>query len=353
MNQRTREILLHVLGCLCFLALPVISSPDFSFNFSFVSIRPFQREFLFYFLMLLFFYANYYVLVPRIYFRRQFGLFVAVVLVSYIVVSLLPEWLFPFGPGPGPQVHGPGAPPPPMGGPPPPGRPPFENVFIREIRHTLFQFTAVFILSLMLRINTRWKQTEQEKVKAELSYMRAQMNPHFLFNTLNSIYSLALDRSENTAPAMVKLSGIMRYVLSEADRDRVPLEKELAYISDFIDLQKLRLGDTVKVSVKVSGESKGKEIAPMILIAFVENAFKHGVNPEEDGSISVKVDITERYLALEVSNNKVHVDGEGKGDGGKGLATTRRRLDLLYPGKHQLAISDEMDKFTVSLGIQL
>ena len=130
----------------------------------------------------------------------------------------------------------------------------------------------------MLKINSRLKLAEKEKVNAELSYLKAQINPHFLFNTLNSIYSLAIEKSDYTATAVVKLSSMMRYVITDASHKFVPLEKEINYISNYIELQKLRIDSSIKLMYTVTGDISDKKIAPLVLISFIENAFKYGVN---------------------------------------------------------------------------
>lgn len=214
-------------------------------------------------------------------------------------------------------------------------------------------FLIVFFLSLMLRISGRWKQTEKEKMGAELAYLRAQINPHFLFNTLNSIYSLAIVKSDYTASAIVKLSAMMRYVINEAHQDFVSLEKEISYIRSYIELQQIRFGDSIKISFEVRGQTQGKSIAPLILISFVENAFKHGVNAEENSDIRILVDISDLTLRLEVSNNKVFVQSTDETKSGLGIENTRSRLQLLYPSAHTLSIHDNEKDFKVILELKL
>jgi LytS/YehU family sensor histidine kinase len=218
----------------------------------------------------------------------------------------------------------------------------------------LFQFMMVLVLSAMIRINNRLKQIEKEKVHAELSYLRAQINPHFLFNTLNSIYSSAIDENaDNTASAVVMLSGMMRYVISESQHQYVPLENELSYISDYIELQKIRLGETVHLAYTVSGDPAGKQVAPLILISFIENAFKHGVNPEEDSRINIEIIISGHMLQLSVLNRKVNTVNGHAAENKVGLKNTSNRLNLLYPSKHQLLVKEDEKEYMVLLKINL
>ncbi len=195
---------------------------------------------------------------------------------------------------------------------------------------------------------------EVEKNSAEVSYLRSQINPHFLFNTFNSIYALAIkENAERTANGMLKLSGMMRYVVSESSSEFVPLEKELSYINDFIELQKLRIDSGVNLEYALKGIPEGKRIAPLLLIPFIENAFKHGVNPDEDSSIRILIDIGEDTLHLFVENNKVSIHHEKNERMGYGIENTRNRLSLLYPSNHTLVIVDTSKKYQVNLNLKL
>ena len=350
MKNKTGQLLIHITGCIAFLSLPVLLSPDVSWNFRFLQLRPFQEDFLSYTLILLFFYLHYFLLLPKLYFKEQYFFYFASVAGCYLLVALLPDLMIPGN-------HMAGMPPPndmltnghPPGGPPHPG----GGLGIPRFEH-LFQFSIVLILSALIRLNNRLRQTEKEKVNAELSYLKAQINPHFLFNTLNSIYSSAIqENADSTATAVVKLSGMMRYVISEAHNDFVSLEKEINYISDYIELQKIRLGDTVQVKYHVTGVTAGKKIAPLVLISFIENAFKHGVNPEQSSVIAIEIAITEETLQLLVSNSKVRTINAGTIRHNIGLENTRNRLKLLYPSKHELLINEDEKEYVVLLKINL
>ncbi|HRD40256.1 MAG TPA: sensor histidine kinase, partial [Bacteroidia bacterium] len=186
----------------------------------------------------------------------------------------------------------------------------------------------------------------------ELSYLKAQINPHFLFNTLNSIYSLAIQKSDETANAVVKLSGMMRYVLTESQNEFVSLQKELDYINNYIELQKTRLDSTIKLHYTITGTTTGKAIAPLILIPFIENAFKYGVNAEENSEITIEISVNEAAINLFVKNNKVSIRPDPENRSGLGIENTKSRLLLLYPGKHYLNIDDNSASFSVSLSIK-
>jgi Histidine kinase len=345
MKNRTGQLLLHFTGCIAFLSLPVLLSPDVSQTLHFIRLAPFQQDFLSYALILLFFYLNYFRLLPRLYFRKKYLPYFLWVLSGYLVVALLPGWLVPGN-------HMPALPPPEfVKSLKPPRMLPGPFILIPLIGH-LFQFTIVIILSALIQINNRLRQTEKEKVNAELLYLKAQINPHFLFNTLNCIYSSAIEENaDHTANAVVKLSGMMRYVITEAHNDFVSLEKELDYIGDYIELQKIRLAETVRIGFHISGSGAGKKIAPLLLISFIENAFKHGVNPEAACAISVEITIQGYHLQLLVSNAKVAtMQPEGSNIG---IENTQGRLQLLYPSKHELQITEDEKDFVVLLKIDL
>jgi hypothetical protein len=208
------------------------------------------------------------------------------------------------------------------------------------------------LISISVQTASRLRQVENDQLQAELRELRAQIQPHFLFNTLNSIYALAIRQDEKTADTIVKLSEFMRYTIRDTHRDRVPLTNEINYISNYIDLQKARLRDAVTVDYQLIGSVMHQQIAPLLLFSFIENAFKYGVSPEEDSLIRIHIDIREQNLQLDVINNKVEINQLEKSTG-VGLANTRQRLRLLYPDTHHLRIDDTPTHFHVSLQLTL
>lgn len=332
MNKKTNQLLIHLLGCAIFLALPIIFSPDLSLDFDFIHAKGFQRDFLFSIILIPFFYLSYFLLIPRLYFEKKYYLFSFIVFSCFMLIFFLPLVLIPstnFNTNS------------------------FDAFFIREIKIRLFQFLIVFVFSLMLKINTRLKQSEKEKLDAELAYLKAQINPHFLFNTLNSIYSLAIVQSDNVASSIVKLSNMMRYVLSESSNDLVRLEKEIEYIQNFIELQQIRFGSFIQFECSINGDHKNKYIAPLILIPFIENAYKHGVNAEDNSIIKINIDTTETQLHLFVKNNKVFIQRSAESESGVGVENTKNRLQMIYPGKHKLQIENTEKEYSVSLTLDL
>lgn len=356
MKNKTGQLLLHITGCIAFLSLPVLLSPDVSWDFQFIKLPPFQEDFITYTLLLLFFYLNYFSLIPGLYFKQKYVYYFLCILGGYAIVEFLPHIIIPGNHAPKFHQRPPGLyqemqfPPPHA---PDNGLRPGPLFRIPNFEY-LFQYMIVLVMSTMIKINNRLKQTEKEKTDAELSYLKAQINPHFLFNTLNSIYSSAIEENaDNTATAVVKLSGMMRYVISEAHHDYVPLEKEINYITDYIELQKIRLGNTMNLQYHVTGNTTGKKMAPLILISFIENAFKHGVNPEEKSDIVIDIDINDSILQMLVTNAKVKTVNSNTLKNNIGLENTKNRLQLLYPSKHDLAIKEDEKEFIVLLKINL
>ena len=190
-----------------------------------------------------------------------------------------------------------------------------------------------------------------QKVNSELSFLKAQLNPHFLFNTLNSIYALANKKSENTSVAIVTLSELMRYMIYEANEKNVSLEKEIEHIKNYISLQLLRLKDSSGVRVNIHGNLNYK-IEPLLLISFIENAFKYGTDFNGKTDIRIKITIREKVLNLFVYNTSSNQESK-KENSGIGLENIKNRLNLLYPNSHTLDIISDVKSYSVNLTIKL
>lgn len=223
---------------------------------------------------------------------------------------------------------------------------------------TVFTSLLFIFLSIVLKFSVDWflneriqRDLENQRLSAELAFLKSQINPHFLFNSLNSIYSLAYQHSENTPGAILKLSEIMRYMLYECNDNKVDLAKELQYLHNFIDLQKIRFGNKAYIDFKVEGQVGDQRIVPLLLIAFIENAFKHGVANDALSPIRLQIELDDKQLHFYIQNRK-HTNNRDS-SGGIGLNNVRRRLDLLYPGKYKLDIRDEIDTYTCELSLVL
>jgi hypothetical protein len=215
----------------------------------------------------------------------------------------------------------------------------------------LYGFTYGWFMS-----REQQRELAQAKLQAELQSLKHQINPHFLFNVLNGLYGLAFRHDdEPTAEGIAKLSQLMRYMLYDSNSNRVPLQREIAYLEDYIALQRLRLSEQVTIEFGVHGQVAGKEIAPMILIPFVENAFKHGISTVYASLIHIDLTLTDETLRFQV-RNPIHPSNLGQPHqvpGGIGLQNVRQRLALLYPQGHQLDILESNGIYDVRLAIGL
>lgn len=198
------------------------------------------------------------------------------------------------------------------------------------------------------------KEKENENLKTELSLLRSQVSPHFMFNVLNNMVALARKQSDQLEPSLIKLSSLMRYMLYDADGDRVSLEKEIDYLQSYIDLQKQRFGKNVTINTNFNDIDGAYEIEPMLLIPFVENAFKHGTGFMEDARIEISLKVKHSLLQFEVSNRYNNNTEEVKDKtSGIGLTNVKRRLNLLYGNRHGLFINKKDGWFTSSLQLNL
>jgi LytS/YehU family sensor histidine kinase len=193
---------------------------------------------------------------------------------------------------------------------------------------------------------------QKETLTMELSFLRSQVSPHFMFNALNSMVSLARKKSDLLEPALLKMSNLMHYMLYDSDEEKVSLHKEVEYIRSYIDLQTMRFGDSVKILFMVQPGNYSHIIEPMLLIPLIENAFKHGVNVADEPEINIELAVAEKEVSLTVSNKTIHYTAQvADKTKGIGLTNLERRLKILYPGKHQLAAQKEGNWFHASLKI--
>lgn len=228
-----------------------------------------------------------------------------------------------------------------------------EKIIPVIITNAIFLWLLAIVSSILWTFYKRLKEAERERLSAQIASLKSQINPHFLFNTLNNIYATAIDTSPQTADMVDKLSEMMRYTMKDTQQDFVLLEDELNYISNYIELQRLRLDRSVKLDFDTLDPIPTLQIAPMLLIPFIENAFKHGVNSEQKSHIKIEITMTGTDFRLSVVNNKVRVQQYTAARSGLGIENTKHRLDLIYPGKHLLVINDTEKLFNVSLYINL
>jgi two-component system, LytTR family, sensor kinase len=319
-------------------------------------------QFFFYYVVI--YYLHSYLLFPRLYVKgKRLAYLAAMLLVVSSVFLLKPfEQLINLNRDKGPmeaRMHLPPKENPNM----PPSMPPKE-MHIRgggrkpgiDIISTVLLIMTL-ALSVAIDLTRRWRETERraslaetEKANAELLFLKAQINPHFLFNTLNNIYSMAVTKNENTAGTIMKLSNIMRYVTDDVNEDYVSLQSEVDCITDYIDLQKLRLGKKVALDFTVTGHLEDKKIAPLILMTFIENLFKYGTSNHENSILTIRISATEQGIDF-FSQNRLFATDRKIERTGIGISNTKLRLEHLYAGKHRLDITRENGMFTVTLSL--
>jgi len=296
-----------------------------------------------------YFYLNYYVLIPRLFARKKFFLYfllaAGLLALVYLPMLLRLAGLLPHHP---PHPHHP--------------LPPGAIHYSRPPQGLWLMGVLAWIISSGMRITSEWFDTERarqdlanKQLTAELAFLKSQVSPHFLFNTLNNIYSLAHLKSDDTPEAILKLSQLMRYMLYESEAARVPLGREVEYLRNYMDLQRLRLDpEQVDIRFTVDGPLDGALIEPMLLIPFVENAFKHGVSARHSSRIAVDLIMRQDELLFTVQNSRFPAVGGHDPNSGIGLPNVRQRLSLLYPnGRHQLLLEETSDEFIVELTLTL
>lgn len=337
-KPRNYPLLLTIAGCLLFLGFPVFTSPDFNWNFRFVRVGAFQQSFLSYLVALAFFFLHRYWILPRYYFKRLYFIYGLALLISFLTCVVLPYYLLedamrppmPFragrGRGPAPLL-------------------PTQGVF---------QFLFVVVCSHLIAANSRLRLLRQQQLETELSYLKAQINPHFLFNSLNSIYALVLKRSEDAPKAVVQLSNMMRYALDDNTHQYITLDKELDFLEDYIALQAYRAhAELIFEPEIIRPPNTALRIAPMLLVPFVENAFKYGVNPENAGKIVLNISVDDSQVLDFYCSNKIVVPQALITNSRIGLKNTLQRLESLYGNKYSINIVENEEQYSVHLKLPL
>jgi sensor histidine kinase YesM len=239
----------------------------------------------------------------------------------------------------------------------------YKQLEIFNNRYLLPQIAGTFIIAqcgCLIRGFENWftditfkKELENQNLRNELEILKSQVNPHFLFNTLNNIDSLIHTSAKHASDALVTLSDILRYMIYETSVDKVPLDKEINYIQNYIKLQSLRFRNHDYVKISLPEMCQGSSIAPVLLIPLIENAFKHSKDIGKYPVIDLLLTCKNNSLLFTCANTIKNTHSEGNPNKGIGLENTRRRLELLYPGKHQLSISKEDNMYKVELQIDL
>jgi two-component system LytT family sensor kinase len=372
MFRQKNPWILHVTGWLLFIILPLTITSREPDAYLIASLLRSGWFWMFFLIYLIVFYGNIFVLIPNLFFRGKYlayiGLFLSGILFVFyfqpfenLIFKRFHQSEFQNFESDDDQR------------PKPP--PPFETA-PRELRKrpphaerperddspavdfvSLILFIFVWAVAMATKISEQWRLSEKrvilseaDKAQAELAFFKAQINPHFLFNTLNNLYSLAITKSDHTAPGILKLSQLMRYITEEATADFVALEDEIKCLENYIDLQKLRLNVKTTVSFLVEGKISSQRIAPLVFMTFVENAFKYGISNRFENLIEIKVRVGESQIFFSCKNQIFDRSQETEREG-IGIANTRKRLDFLYPDRYDLKITDIDNVFEVGLNL--
>lgn len=338
--------IIHLICIVAFLFVPFFTAPQDMISVRVFGSPPFLKDLFGYVLCVCFFYLNFYFLVDRYFFSKKYFKYGVIIFICLMIIIILPNLVFhrqmqalqmqalQMMPMP-PQFHN-------------------KFHYLINIEHNLLKFLFMFFLSLTLKNNLRYQQTILEKAEMELSFLKAQINPHFFFNSLNTIYSFSIEKSDKTPNAVLQLSDMMRYVIYEADKRHVTLQQEITYLENYIELQKSRLEETAYIVFNVTGNIYQK-IAPLILMPFVENAIKYGIDANtKNNKIQITLMTNENKLIFIVQNKIANVNNNThEKNKGIGLENTINRLDILYPSNYTLEIKNSSTMYMVELKINL
>ena len=341
-SKKWLAFLLHAAAWILLFSLPYLLSSTYSSNKPQPDNDAKENARLWYSMIMditwvVFFYINAYILIPRLMYRKKYWQYVALqflILAWVLVQGAILFRLF------------------------------MDTEHFKLGRHITFSlFVYLLILSAStayemtrdrLRADKLAKEKENENLKTELSLLRSQVSPHFMFNVLNNMVSLARKKSDILEPSLIKLSSLMRYMLYETNEEKVSLEKEIDYLHSYIDLQQQRFGKKLTVNVSIDAVDGRYQIEPMLLIPFVENAFKHGTGLIEDAIIEINLTAQNNILKFTVRNKYDPLSKDIKDtSSGIGLNNVMRRLNLLYTNEHTLMITKENNWFVVSLQIKI
>jgi hypothetical protein len=314
-----------------------------------------------YLFLIVYFYGNLHILVPNFLSKKRILLFLGITVAAYILFCFVIPAVFrqyfmperPFRPEMLPR------------------RPDFQlQAGLRRMPFGFFghsglysrssQFLVVFIVSTGLKVVSQWyaekrrlQELESSMVQAELSFLKSQIHPHFLFNSLNSIYYLALSKDDKAPEAILSLSGFLHFVTTESNHSRIPLEKEMKMLEEYIHLQRMRTSEKLELQFQWKGDFREGTIMPLTFVPFVENAFKYGISAHINCFIHIYVEIENGLLQFTCDNSIVSGINDRNLSAGVGLENIRKRLSLAYPGQHSLAIRADRSTFHVTLQIHL
>jgi two-component system LytT family sensor kinase len=306
-----------------------------------------------YLFFIVLFYSNSQIFIPSYLLKKRYVIYSIILMVTLILISMISYFVFPYLKFPN------------LDGPKPPHLPRIHTLRINQIISLLFPLFFILLVSTLYKLliekyrkDKTQNEKENEKLKTELSFLRSQISPHFIFNALNSSIILVRKQSENAEESLIKLASLMRYMLYESDLEKITISDEVEYINNYIDLQVIRFGKTVNIIKNISvDESFDNEfIESMLFIPFIENAFKHGTFVMKDAEIEIELISDGNKLILKTKNkfsHKENIHGETKKNHGIGLSNVKRRLELLYPSNFDLKLNTDGEYFNVYLSLEV
>ncbi|MFT4016863.1 MAG: histidine kinase [Agriterribacter sp.] len=333
-TKRGWIVLIHAIVWIALFSLPFLLRPD-KHDYTLRDILSYVAGNA---VWVIFFYCNALLFIPRLLNKNLYGRYIAMLLCAYLFILVIQAVLFYYKSG---EV---------------------QRLQLRThliFNFLLFLFFAASSLAYRLivdktRADSLAKDRENENLKTELSLLRSQASPHFMFNVLNNMVALARKKSDLLEPSLIKLSSLIRYTVYEADEETVQLDKEIEYLESYIDLQRQRFGNNVLFNIILQEPSQPYAIEPMLLIPFVENAIKHGTGFVENAHIIVDLKVEKNTLFFYVKNKYSEVTEEVKDKtSGIGLVNVQRRLNLLYNHNHDLQIEKKDGWFSVLLTLNL
>lgn len=290
-------------------------------------------------------YFNYFFLLPRFLLKRKIEKYIGFTLITIVIATAIQRLLgfYIINPLIFPDWQ----------------QGPFFEAF--RIAQAAMIITSPMIFLIGMTVVIRWagsekkiEQLAREKVETELKYLRNQVNPHFFFNTLNNLYGLAQEKSDKTPEVVLKLSELMSYMLYETNKPLIQLSREIDYIRNYISLEEQRYQDRFSCNLSIKGEVRKVKVPPMLVLPFVENAFKHGINKESEGAwMNIDLKVDQDKLFFNVENSLATQEKTDTKNGGLGIKNVERRLELLYPQAHTLVYGPEVDKYSIALTIDL
>ena len=340
-KNRNIKVFSHILVWLVLFSIPYILSYGQEQDINRI-IAHFWIPLMFYAII---FYLNYFVLIDRFLFTKKTLLFIVINLIMIALFILIKEQiedrLFVDLIKKRSSVNGSG--------------PPFKMIIYVQ----MLSYMAPLLFSIAIKTTQRWVKTEAEhkeaanfKLQSELQHLHYQLQPHFFFNSLNNIYAMVDVSPEQAKTSIHSLSKLMRYMLYETNMELVPLSKEIEFIKKFIDLMKLRVSDKTEVNYNLPSEETGINIAPLLFISLIENAFKHGVSASKASQININMTCNDKTVLFTIENDNLPKKTEDKSGSGIGIQNLEKRLKLLYPNRYKFNSKVENDRFLVTLEIE-